>query len=59
MEMDKINAIGNLYTWASNREGEGCVEETLAKLFRAASLITRNPRAKSSMSRNNHPIIVS
>lgn len=59
MEMDKINAISNLYTWANNRKGEGCVEEKLDRLFRAASWITRNPRAKSSMSRNSHPIIVS
>lgn len=47
MEMDKINRIGNLYTWANNKEREGYVEEKLDRFFRAASWITRNPRAKS------------
>lgn len=35
--MRSMRAIGNLYTWANNREGEGYVEEKLDRFFGAAS----------------------
>lgn len=46
MEMDEVNSVGGMYTWANNREGEGFVEEKLDKLFGASTWLLKHPRAK-------------
>lgn len=46
MEIEEINSVGRVYTWANNREEEGYVEEKLDRFFGAACWTIRNPRAK-------------
>lgn len=46
MEMAKISSVGNVYTWANNREGEGFVE-TLDRFFGATRWLTKYPRAQA------------
>lgn len=44
--MEEVSSVGNIYTWANNREGEGFVEEKLDRFFRACSWLTKHPRAQ-------------
>lgn len=40
MEIEKIKAVGRMYTWANNREGERFVEEKVDRFFWVRKLVT-------------------
>lgn len=46
MEMEEVKSVGNAFTWANNREGEGFVEEKLDRFFGASSWQIKYPRAQ-------------
>lgn len=46
MEMEEIKAVGKMYTWENNREGERFVEEKLDIFFGSGSWLLKHPKAK-------------